>query len=96
VPADSVLPGQGQRLRCTACGNLTRFDVVSHRRTSAYWHYSLAGELTVESEQELASGAELLRCRWCGSEHDVEVVAAPGAESATEAAGPQAGAERTG
>jgi hypothetical protein len=72
-----ALPGPGQRLRCSACGNLTRFDVVSRRRTSAYWHYSLAGHLTVESEQELESAAELVRCRWCRSEN-VEVVNAPG------------------
>src|SRR4029453_19494578 len=47
------LPGRGERLRCAACGNLTRFDVVTRRRTAAYWHYSLAGELSIESEQDL-------------------------------------------
>ena len=76
------LPGRGERLRCAACGNLTRFDVVTRRRTAAYWHYSLAGELTVESEQDLEASPELLRCRWCGSERDVEVVTAPGGRGA--------------
>lgn len=71
-----ALPGPGQRLRCSACGNLTRFDVVSRRRTSAYWHYSVAGELNVEAEQELEASAEDVRCRWCRSEQ-VEVVDAP-------------------
>jgi hypothetical protein len=86
--ARGALPGPGQRLRCAACGNLTRFDVVARRRTSAYWHYSVSGELTVESERDLEAEPELLRCRWCGSEHDVEVVAAPsGAEAGRPAAG---------
>jgi hypothetical protein len=76
--SDTTLPGPGQRLRCTACGNVTRFDVVSRRRSSAFWHYSLAGELTVESERDLEATAEQLRCRWCGSERDVVVEAAPG------------------
>lgn len=71
-----ALPGPGQRLRCSACGNLTRFDVVSRRRTSAYWHYSVAGYLNVEAERELESSAEEVRCRWCRSEQ-VEVVDAP-------------------
>jgi hypothetical protein len=72
------LPGAGQRLRCGACGNVTRFDVVTRRRTAAYWHYTLAGELTVSDERDLEGTAELLRCRWCGSEQ-IDVVDAPGA-----------------
>ena len=80
--AKDALPGPGQRLRCAACGNLTRFDVVVRRRTSAYWHYSVAGELSVETERDLEAEPELVRCRWCGSERDVEVVAAPGAPAA--------------
>src|SRR5689334_8018991 len=39
------------RYRCGACGNLTRFDVVTTRRTSAFHHYSVGGDLTVEDEQ---------------------------------------------
>jgi hypothetical protein len=76
---DRALPGPGQRLRCAACGNLTRFDVTARRRTAAYWHYSLAGELTVEDERELEVDLERLRCRWCGAEDAVEVVPAPAA-----------------
>jgi hypothetical protein len=68
------LPGPGERLRCAACGNLTRFDVVTSRRTSGFWHYTVAGELTVEEERDLAVQAEEVRCRWCGSVGDVEVV----------------------
>jgi hypothetical protein len=78
-----ALPGPGQRLRCTACGNLTRFDVVSRRRTSAYWHYSLAGALTVDAEEELEAAAEQIRCRWCQSEQ-VEIIEARAAGGAPE------------
>jgi hypothetical protein len=68
------LPGRGERLRCAACGNLTRFDVVASRRSTAFWHYTLAGELTVEEERDLVVRPEEVRCRWCGSAGDVQVV----------------------
>lgn len=55
------------RYRCAACGNLTRFDVTQRRRTRAFHHYSLGGELTVEQEQVLAEEVEEVACRWCGS-----------------------------
>ncbi|HYT27002.1 MAG TPA: hypothetical protein VEP73_11020 [Actinomycetota bacterium] len=73
-----ALPAAGERLRCAACGNLTRFDVVASRRTAAFWHYSVAGELTVEEERDLDAVAETVRCRWCGSATQVEVVPALG------------------
>jgi len=73
------LPGRGERLRCAACGNLTRFDVVASRRTAAFWHYTVAGELTVEDQRDLATVAEEVRCRWCGSDAQVEVVPSFGA-----------------
>ena len=38
------------RYRCAACGNLTRFDVTLTRRTRAFHHYSIGGELTVEDD----------------------------------------------
>jgi hypothetical protein len=71
-----VLPAAGQRLRCAACGNLTRFDVVTSRRTVAFWHYTVGGVLAVEEERDLEVVAEELRCRWCGSTTQVEVVPA--------------------
>jgi hypothetical protein len=73
------LPGRGERLRCVACGNLTRFDVVASRRTVAFWHYTVAGDLTVEEQRDLVAVAEEVRCRWCGSTSDIEVVPAIGA-----------------
>jgi hypothetical protein len=55
------------RYRCGACGNLTRFDVVTTRRTSAFHHYSVGGDLTVEDEQLLEETVERVTCRWCGA-----------------------------
>jgi hypothetical protein len=62
------------RYRCNACGNLTRFDVTVTRRTSAFHHFNLAGELTVEDEQVLDETVEAVSCRWCGHGNAVEVV----------------------
>ncbi len=59
------------RYRCAACGNLTRFDVTITRRTRAFHHYSLGGDLTVEDEEVLAETVEEVACRWCGSARGV-------------------------
>jgi hypothetical protein len=70
------------RYRCTACGNLTRFDVVATRRTSAFHHFSVAGELAVEAEQVLDERVEQVTCRWCGASGDaIEEVAVEGIPS---------------
>jgi len=55
------------RYRCTACGNLTRFDVTTTRRTRAFWHYTVGGELSVEEEQVLDAIVEAVVCRWCAA-----------------------------
>jgi len=55
------------RFRCSACGNRTRFDVVSARRTRAFHHFSVGGELTVEDEEVLDETIEAVTCRWCGA-----------------------------
>lgn len=55
------------RYRCTACGNLTRFDVVQTRRTRAFHHYSLGGELEIEEEEVLEAHVEQVSCRWCSA-----------------------------
>jgi len=62
------------RFRCNACGNLTRFDVTVARRTSAFWHYTVGGELSVEDEQVLAEDVESVSCRWCGNGASVEAL----------------------
>ncbi len=66
--------GAPTRYRCRACGNLTRFDVVVTRRTRAFHHYSLGGELSIDDEQVLAETVEDVSCRWCGSGTAVERV----------------------
>jgi hypothetical protein len=55
------------RYRCGSCGNLTRFDVVGSRRTRAFHHYSMAGELAIEEEELLDERIEQVTCRWCGA-----------------------------
>jgi hypothetical protein len=61
------------RYRCTSCGNLTRFDVVTTRRTAAYHHFSVAGDLSVEDEQVLDEAIESVTCRWCGPAGAVQI-----------------------
>ncbi len=73
------------RYRCTSCGNLTRFDVTATRRTRAYHHYTVGGELTVEDEQVLEETVELVECRWCGPVGRVEPVEADETGAADEA-----------
>ena len=62
--------GDPVRYRCAGCGNVTRFDVVAVRRTRAYHHYNLAGELTVEEETVLEEQFVDVVCRWCGASGD--------------------------
>ena len=62
------------RYRCAACGNLTRFDVVTDRRTRAFHHYSVGGELTVEDQEVLSETVVEVTCRWCGHGRQVETL----------------------
>jgi hypothetical protein len=55
------------RYRCSACGNLTRFDVISSRRTRSYHHFTVGGDLSVEDEEVLDERVENVSCRWCGA-----------------------------
>jgi hypothetical protein len=65
------------RYRCTACGNLTRFDVTTTRRTRAYHHFTVGGDLAVEDEQILDQQVESVSCRWCGSGTGVVEITEP-------------------
>ncbi|MFM8236484.1 MAG: hypothetical protein ACKOBG_01820 [Actinomycetota bacterium] len=65
------------RYRCPACGNLTRFDVVATRRTRAFHHYTIGGDLTVEEEEVLAEEIERVTCRWCAAAAEVADDPAP-------------------
>jgi hypothetical protein len=62
------------RYRCSACGNLTRFDVVTSRRTRTFHHYTVGGELHVEDETVLDETIDEVTCRWCGTGTAVEVI----------------------
>jgi hypothetical protein len=61
------LGGVHTRYRCGACGNVTRFDVVATRRTRAFHHYSIGGDLNIEEEDVLDERIEQVTCRWCGA-----------------------------
>ena len=61
-----------ERYRCTACGNVTRFDVTATRRTRSFHHYTIGGDLTVEDTEVLEERVESVSCRWCGSPRAVE------------------------
>ena len=72
------------RYRCSACGNLTRFDVVTSRRTRAFHHFSVGGVLTVEDEEVLEEQVDDVTCRWCGaSRQSIEEI--PAGEDAEDA-----------
>ena len=60
------------RYRCSACGNLTRFDVTTTRRTRSFHHFTVGGELRVEDEQVLSEAVDEVSCRWCGHGRAVE------------------------
>ena len=66
--------GEGERYRCAACGNLTRFDVTEHRRARRYYHFTVGGDLRIEEEEVLEAGVDAVVCRWCNSSAAVEVV----------------------
>ena len=89
APAEtSETPGDGgatpgvTRYRCAACGNLTRFDVVTSRRTKAFHHYSVGGELSVEDVEVLHESVDAVSCRWCGNGKAIEVIGDGASESA--------------
>ena len=78
---DGANPGL-TRYRCAACGNLTRFDVVTSRRTKAFHHYSVGGELSVEDVEVLHESVDEVSCRWCGNGKAIEVIGDGASESA--------------
>jgi hypothetical protein len=73
------------RYRCSACGNVTRFDVTISRRTRAFHHYSVGGELHIEDEEVLSETIDEVVCRWCGT--GANVVAITEDEAAASEAG---------
>ena len=76
-------PVPSPRYRCTACGNLTRFDVTSTVRSRAYHHYTVGGDLEREDVEILSEVVEDVSCRWCGTSASVVELTAEEADSAT-------------
>lgn len=70
----AALPDAASRWRCSGCGNLTRFDVTTTRRTTEFWHFDLAGDHRVDESEVLAEHVESVTCRWCGRSDTVELV----------------------
>jgi hypothetical protein len=62
------------KYRCTACGNLTRFDVVESTTVRSFHHYSVGGELSVEEPEIVSRRVDSVVCRWCGHGQNVEVL----------------------
>jgi hypothetical protein len=71
---DAASSGGPARYRCVACGNLTRFNVVTSRRTKAFHHYSVGGELSIEEVEVLDESVDDVSCRWCGHGKSVVVI----------------------
>ncbi len=62
------------RYRCTACGNLTRFDITRTRQTRAFNHFTVGGEVEVEDEEVLSESIDEVICRWCGHGKAVQTI----------------------
>ena len=76
------------RYRCGACGNVTRFDVLATRRTRAFHHYSIGGDLEIEEEEVLEERVEQVTCRWCsasGEKIEIEIEGEAEADQPTQA-----------
>ena len=78
-----IVSGVTTRYRCTACGNLTRFDITLSRRTRAFHHFTVGGELEIEDEEVLSESIDDVSCRWCGSPESVVVVSEEAAQEAS-------------
>ena len=66
--------GVPTRYRCTACGNLTRFDVVETTSVRSFHHYTVGGELSIEEPEIIASTVDSVTCLWCGHGRGVEAI----------------------
>lgn len=85
MPARTDQPlGAGQRYRCDACGNVTRFDVTATTRTRRYLHFDLGGAMEVDEEDILEETVVSVSCRWCARSDAIRVETAPAAGSGGE------------
>lgn len=70
----ALRPTATTRWRCTACGNLTRFDLTRSSVVVEYVHVDLAGRATVEETAVVEDQWRQIRCRWCDGVDTVELV----------------------
>lgn len=70
------------------------------RRTSAFHHFTVGGDLTIEDEDVLEDRVESVECRWCGTGAGVVELSASDVASLSSDAGGGGGGgggrERTG
>lgn len=66
-PASEPVDTSAVRYRCETCGNLTRFDVTTVRRATAFHHYTVGGDLEIEDVDVLSEQVESVVCHWCGT-----------------------------
>lgn len=59
-------------MRCSHCGNKTRFDVIETVRRRRYVHYTLAGDGETVDEEILSRQTEKVTCRWCDRSDGIE------------------------
>jgi DNA-directed RNA polymerase subunit RPC12/RpoP len=67
---------QTPHYRCSACGNLTRFDVVTTSTVKSFHHFSVGGDVDVEETEVLSSSVDSVVCRWCGHGRSIEIISA--------------------
>jgi hypothetical protein len=53
---------------------------LARRKTRAFYHFSLGGDLTVEDEEPIEEEIERVTCRWCGSADQIEIIPVVAAE----------------
>lgn len=64
--------GVSTRYRCSACGNLTRFDVTVTRTQREYQHFSVGGDVAIDEVELIDERVDSVACRWCGPGAEVE------------------------
>ena len=47
---------------------------MTTRRTTAFHHYSVGGDLSIEDVEVLDETIEDVTCRWCGNGNGIEVL----------------------
>ena len=66
------------RYRCKACGNREKFQVIHFKKSTAYHHFTVGGELIEIIEERVhADVIEKVTCIWCANGGDVEVMKGP-------------------